>query len=451
MDFFSRFFPDGRAHGVVPDSQLPIKEFSEDHLGFISIGSSLPWAWISVCLVTVIVLGIVIWYFYRNSAEWGGWEGIRKNYGLWFLFAFSSLLGYIFIYWLIFAPLASFSLVRKLHINTKENWVQLSDQNYAHHKFPFSQISHIAYIRTDVPKDLSGLWIVRDHKTKHALLSWSTDPANESDFLLWAEELAKAFGTVMVPYHRREAFYSSEAFQNYLKNQGVEERNFPEEEGKTAIQWIISSSPKEMDRMDWNHLLSGILVILLFSPFYLTGLAVLVLVPALVRNYITKKELVQDRPLRFVHKSRVFQIGVVLLLVFSLSLYNSTIFIKSADSITVKLNENNMYYKIQKKSQNIPNPVTVKNWEYWMDLINGNPFTFMDRMFEFSHSNTIEEKVIFNQVNRLRSYNGILEFYQWEGKRKEEKLVQFLFDLSGLDPLVFDYIHYRVIKVSGIP
>lgn len=450
-DFLKFFFPEGDPYGVVPffsngnQEGLPLTVN-----GFSPIGTVLPWAWIAVAIVTTIILGLIAFYFIRNAKDWGGWNGLKKNFGLWGLLFFSSLLGYVFIYNLIFLPFAYSSIIRKIQVDSIQKKIEIVDQNFLEYSLPFSEISHIAYIRTDDPIHSPGLWLIRDHKYKHAILGWSLDPKNEDEFLQWADDLANSCDTFVVAYHSRASLYSSNIFQKYLSEKGLVERSTKGSYHEETTEWEIRSIPREMDGVDWNEILGATIAILLFSPFYLAFIAILALIPTFLRYFLAKRDLPEQGIFKIIFKSRIFQIGIGLLFAFIISIFNSKTYVKSADTITIQLNETQMYYKIQNQNQKTMDKEKLQGFDFWLDLVFGNPLTFLDRMTEFSKSNAIEQKVYFAEVNKLRTSNRILQFSKREEGKKEDNFETYRFDLSGLDSLVFDYILQRVRKVSGI-
>ncbi|MCG9874734.1 MAG: hypothetical protein MH321_08115 [Leptospiraceae bacterium] len=380
----------------------------------------------------------------------GNLKRILGNFGLWSLLVFSGMIGYIFIYWLVFAPFASFSILRDLEIDANQKTLHIIDQNFFRHSISFSQISHLAYIRTEDPKESSGLWLVRDHKNRHAILRWNTNPIHEDEFIAWADDLAKSWNSVLIPYHDKSSIYSSDTFQEILTQKGLVEKQRKGLNQEEMIHWISPSLPKVLDEWEWNQILAGILVILIFSPFYFILLALLALLPTFLKYYLRKSSLPEKGLLQIVFKSRIFFIGIALLFAFIIGIYNSVTYVKSADLIQIQLSENRLSYSIQNLNQKTFDSKRLEGKEFWIDLLFGNPFTIWSRLEEFSKSKEVQMELNFMQVNKVRSFGGVLRFSKREEGKKEDNFETFNFDFSGLDPVVFDYIRYRISEISGI-
>lgn len=451
--------------GVIPPlNGISGQEMLQGIINFQPVGWSLPWAWMATVLVVALIMGIVIYQFNKTWDEWGGWEGVRKNYGVWGLLAFGFFLGYVFIYWLVFAPFASFSVIRDLQVDYGTKTLQFRNQNFFRYEIPFSQISHLAYIRKENP-ERTGLWIVVDHKYDHAILRWSEDPSKEEELIKWAEGLAQSWGTMLVPYHDRERFFQSKKFRDHIQAMGIvearisggEEANsemnsvsasgIPTEE---IIRWTIPTVEREIDEADWNMLLGVIFVMLLFSPFYLVFIGGLSLVPTLLRSYITEKEPKEDTVFQIVFKSRIFYVGLFLMIAFFVSIFNSIKYVRSAEKVTIELSESRLFYSVENAKEETFPRENLSGFAFWMDVFLGNPFTIWDRLVDFSKSNEIRQELYFSQVNRIRSPGQKIIFSKREEGKKEDNVESFTFDFSGLDPLVYQYMFYRIRESSGI-
>ncbi|WCL48852.1 hypothetical protein [Leptospira sp. GIMC2001] len=451
IKYLLNFFKDGDVYGVVPPS--PANGVTQGIVEFLPIGYALPWAWISTILATSFIIGLVVYLFYKDLDSWGGWQGIRKNYGLWVLLSVSSLLGYLVIYWLVFAPLASFSILRKLEVDPTKKQIYIADQNFFQYTIPFSKISHLAYIRNN-SKGRSGLWIVRDHRTDHAILRWSEDPTLEDKFIEWAENIAKSMDAVFVSYHERSNLFRSDKFRQYLSAQGliekkisIENKNRNEEENR--IQWVIQSKQKEMESFDWIFWFSGVIAILMFAPFYLAFLSILCLLPELIRHFLMGYETKEELH-KIILKSKIFYIGIALMLAFFVGMYNSTKYVNQADTIQIDLSKNRLFYSILNQNQQVIDRNRLTGKDFWLDLLLGNPFAILDRLAEFSRSNNIELEMNFSEVNRIRSPDQKIIFSKRENGKNEDNFETFTFDLSGLDPLVYQYILYKIQEISEI-
>lgn len=459
------FFDNDNFTGVIPTFDgLPGPGLLQGIINFEPVGWCLPWAWIATVLVVALIMGIVMYQFNKTWDEWGGWEGVRKNYGLWGLLAFGLLLGYVFIYWLVFAPFASFSVIRDLQVDYGNKTMQFRNQNFFRYEIPFSQISHLAYIRKENP-ERTGLRIVVDHKYDHAILRWSEDPLKEEEFLKWAEGLADSWGTTLVPYHDRERFFQSKKFRDHIQGMGIVETKIsgggeanneknsvttPGIQTEDMIRWTIPTVEREIDETDWNMLFGAIFVMLLFSPFYLVFIGGLSLVPTFIRSYITKKEPEEDDIFKIVFKSRIFYVGFFLMIAFFVSIFNSIKYVRSAEKVTIELSESRLFYSVENAKEDTFSRENLSGFGFWLDVFLGNPFTIWDRLVDFSKSNEIRQELYFSQVNRVRSPGQKIIFSQREEGKKEDNFETFTFDFSGLDPLVYQYMNHRIREVSGM-